>query len=201
MTNTQAAPFSTLTSTFNPALYGSVSTQLSVSMSLLSTDVGLIVLDVTSFSLDNGGSGIQCSSAVVNLSCSYANGEVRIIPDSPIFNLSSLTFSIDALLLTPNQPSIATIPVSSYDSTKVYLMQSSAPGGLTFQSNCDEECATCPDGQPSICLTCYQNPAISIFTFLYSDFCYEQCPDHTFLNSSVTVEKVCSDCSDECLSC
>ena len=63
-----------------------------------------------------------------------------------------------------------------------YLIHSSAPGGISFVSTCDIECATCPDDNSSLCLTCYQSTSISVYIYFYNNWCYEQCPTHTYYN-------------------
>ena len=65
---------------------------------------------------------------------------------------------------------------------------------LTVNFYCEYPCATCPQGSPSICESCY---ATSVDRFLYEEQCLSDCPEGMVETEDLT----CIDCESPCKTC
>lgn len=65
---------------------------------------------------------------------------------------------------------------------------------ITINFYCEYPCATCPQGYPTKCESCYQT---SVDRFFYQDECLSNCPEKMVETADLT----CTDCISPCLTC
>jgi len=87
----------------------------------------------------------------------------------------------------------------NYVSGRFYYFIDKVEEGLAINSKCSYPCQTCPDGEPEMCLSCYQSmDTESGLPYLQLGTCVAECATSRFYNLET---EHCDECNPTCLDC